>query len=172
MFVELVAFMLIQRLGHDDFRTREAATKELRRLEPIAQLQAVRSEDPEVTHRVRGLLADYRATFRPTKYPVTPWLCRLPKDYPAYSEVYEYYQPTFCTQWSRWPWVEWRFATDRLVDDLIARGDSRESIVRLLDRMAEREKEYIRSCGPGHPLEPLLDDKLPADLVWTYEEEP
>lgn len=160
MFVELVAFALINRLGHDDFRTREAVTTVLRRLEPIAQLREVRSDDPEVTHRVRGLLADHRATFRPTKYPVTPWLDMLPEEYLHRQQVIDVYRPDGSWGYDVPGWGEWRWATDRLIDDLIAGGETREKIVRLLDQMAIREMDWIRRSNMWQ-LKPLLEYQLP-----------
>jgi hypothetical protein len=167
LLLHLLLSGLVAGLGHDDFRTREAASAELATLEQAAhpwlrQAQA-KHEDPEVRARAKRLLEDWRNGFRPTSYPLTPWLDMLPDDFADRQATLGR-----CLDGAReavgWShpgsWGEYRHATALLIDELIDAGWTLESVRELLDAMATREKAYLRRLGL-EAFAPLLTDQLP-----------
>ena len=144
--------MLIGNLADDSFIVREEASISLRKLDCVSVpylRAATKHPDMEVRRRAEMLLADWRGSIKPTNHSETPWLDMLPNDYPDRREILDRCLSNarqIIQNGTNWP--EYRWATQLLIDELLAAGKSKSSIIKLLDEMGKNEKEYIRKHAP------------------------
>ena len=142
--------ILISALGDDSFHDRESATLALRSLGSLAisEVSANRKHsDPEIAYRCRLLFSDYVSSYRPTRGTLMPWIDMLPPDYPDRERRVLHLLP-----WPEGPgpggdWPNYRYATVRLVEELIEAGTPRPAVIALLDKMVTRENEYRKTHG-------------------------
>lgn len=154
VMLDLILLLLIAKMGDVSFVRREAAAALLRAYGetalPALRLAAEQHADPEVRRRAKGLLDDWWASFyRPSTYDRLPWLDMLPDAHAGRAEVLAcHVLPSLSGgEWACYQaplWSHYRTGTARYIEDLIEEGWTRAEVVALLDRMADREREYLR----------------------------
>jgi hypothetical protein len=164
----LVAAPLVVQLDHNDFRARERAQHQLSHLGVFAApwIEAGMRGKPEIACRCRVVYGPIREkwieTFRPSRYPVFPWIDSLPNDRDIPEFTFGNWPPPMraflvCAQGQVGvlqedkDFYDYRLATKMLVRHL-ARFWTKKKIVSLLDEMAERE---VKTWGDKYKLPKL-----------------
>ena len=149
---ERQSLSLIEQMGDERFHAREAASAALVRLVRaddghalLPRLHAAtRHADPEVARRAECVVAEFY-NLRPSRAPLVPWIDMLPaavKDREALIREYcrrghEAGCPANAPRW-----YNYRFATSLYVGDLLRAGTTRSKVQKLLDEMADAERQY------------------------------
>lgn len=158
------AMVHIQKLGDDSWRTREAATKALIKMDerPVRLLIYVArsTSDPEVRVRADRIIARQYNALRPSgKDTEFPWIDCLPKNTPNRDKVLEkafkdYGEPCYVDHIMNQE-TTYRWATQEYAISLYNKGHSRKEIVKILDKMVKNEEQWQRSggryCAPSPP---------------------
>lgn len=154
----------ISKLGHDEWKTREAATRALIKMDerPVRLLIYVArsTSDLEVRRRADRIIARQYSQLKPSeKDAEMPWIECLPKNTPDRDKVLEkafkdygepcYVDPRYNQEQT------YRWATQEYVIRLYNKGYTRKQIVKILDTMVRNEKQWHRNggryCGPSPP---------------------
>lgn len=155
---------LIAQMGSEQFRRRETAHRQLRKLGYAARMDLEASRDhpdPEVRHRVRNLLEDLYAMPLPAGATDWPLLCSLtgPLAQVPYSEPPHSYARAQMVWWYQcrslrecncnsvgwWEPTE-RYATYLMIRDLRRVGATRASLMRIQTDMQQRTAPVPSSC--------------------------
>lgn len=153
----IIAVVLITQMGSPRYREREIANCKLQQLSPlvIEHLKAARDlEDAEISLRAAHLVARYfdevadelSKRIRPTKWPRLPWLDMLPQDHPDRQQVIQQFVREAQERIGRKgppDWPDYRLATQLYVHRLFQMQHHPEQVRRMLDAMAEQEREWI-----------------------------
>lgn len=153
---------LIELLGNPSFQTRQYAHHLLGQIgHPAIPFLEMVSDNPdlEIRRRAERIVGDWYGSFHPTGSLVIPWLDMLPDGFKDRGEIVSRYlsQIRDSGQASDFHphWSEYRLATRNFIMDLYKCGMTREEIIKLLDQMRMKEKEYYKNREI-----PLPDDWL------------
>lgn len=143
--------VLIDRMGSEDFRTRqeahgalEAATLCHDGLLPIVAFASAAHRDPEVRHRCGQIVDAYYSKVLDGEL---PWIDMLPADHPSRQQTIDrYLRPTTdLAGFDGGDWPRYRLATALLVRDLFDQGWRRSEVIVLIKRMDANERKYKQS---------------------------
>jgi hypothetical protein len=174
--------VLVQKLGSDDFLTREKAQVLLAAHVPAsipAITKGTKSEDPEVTARCVALLKKWlwdTAEKKVESLQVSiwkqhklPWIDGLPPDYPDRDDIMEYYLDVADSLIGRQrcapDYPSYRLATKIYLLDLFKAGAGEQKVQKLIDAMALRDVQWIETYGvassPEVPMPVLTMPEVP-----------
>lgn len=141
---------LVEKLGSPKFAIRRSATMELYKNLPgsaPAIQKGFRSHDPEVRYRSKHLLNNFARTIQPSSYHELPWIDSLPEDCPERDAVIHRMFKEINGSRSDIPWQDeaWHhsLATEYLIRSLLYQGKDKKEIVELLDKMVEKQLDWV-----------------------------
>jgi len=154
---DAVVSILIKNLGHDRYKVRQAAQESLERLllapgghrhrEKVEQ--ATRHPDCEIARRASMTLYAFYSV-SPSNYAAIPWIDMLPDSFSDRKSIIDDYlsqarMEAGSSYASDWP--EYRHATYLYVLTMLRQGYPRDQVVKMLNLMAEQEREYRAKRG-------------------------
>ena len=148
---------LIEKMGSEKFSVRQQAYIKLvkriqrddgRKLFPVLE-KAMCHKNHEISYRAQLVIEQYY-NVQPRCYPYIPWIDMLPEDIKDKQIIVRKYleespEPPWYCLFNSYP--RYRYATMLYARDLLDKGMLRSEVVKLFDKMAEKEKEYKRKTG-------------------------
>jgi hypothetical protein len=151
--------ILVENLGHDRYKVRQAAHTTLERALLSAnghrhreKLElAAKHSDCEIARRANMILDSFYSV-TPSNYAAIPWIDMLPETLAERKTVIDDFlgqarMEAGSSYASDWP--EYRHATYLYSRNMLRQGCPREQIVQMLDVMANQEKDYRAKRGMG-----------------------
>ena len=149
----------IEKMGDDKQSIRNAANKELVKMDERAIVQALiakdNHKDPEIRVRCRRLVAKQINSVELESY---PWVDCLPKYFPDREQVIErYYKELNHEDQDNYAADHLRYATQMLVRSLVEKGWKRGEIKKILDDMKANEDQWMNYAGTRNCYPPDFD---------------